>query len=74
MKKETIYLIVAFVLTIIILGGVYFYFFKKPLTIPQKPTITFPKITTTTITTTTTTSPKIMQSFTRRQLFLMKQP
>jgi hypothetical protein len=64
MKKETIYLIVAFVLTIIILGGAYFYFFKKPLTIPQKPTITFPTITTTTITTTTITSPKIMQSFT----------
>jgi hypothetical protein len=68
MKKETIYLIVAFVLTIMILGGAYFYFFKKPLTIPQKPTITFPKITTTTITTTTTTSPKIMQSFTRTDI------
>jgi hypothetical protein len=48
MKKETTYLIVAFVLTIIILGGVYFYFTKKPTISPQKPSFTFPKITTTT--------------------------
>jgi hypothetical protein len=47
MKKETIYLIVAFVL-IIILGGVYFYFTKKPTISNQKPSFTFPKITTTT--------------------------
>jgi hypothetical protein len=48
MRKETIYLIVAFVLTIIILGVVYFYFTKKPAISPQKPSFIFPKITTTT--------------------------
>jgi hypothetical protein len=63
MVGKLIYLIAVFIL-IILLGGAYFYFFKKPLIIPQKPTITFPTITTTTITTTTITPPKIMQSFT----------